>query len=943
MIRGVLISRASVQRQLDHMAAVPGRQDVVWHGIALSHDGLQGIAREGKLSVAGTGARLLQLPAQVSTKQATALILGHQWDGVDIGGRQVCRPMYGIVWGADKTISQLLAHEQLRPLVLEAMHEAVQKALAETERLLWTRAGKGGREAVPVRGVLALYSIHMTSGDGSPHLHVHIGLRATAPSVDGRWRTLDPRAVFGLWKRTLDGAIGRHLYQALQQRGIHVDEHVLVGSTWTPAIRSLTPHSERLSRRRQQVLEALATLADDPTWRQNLVAWRITRRDVALEAVEHGLDRMLRDPEQARRVAAVWGIPEGEIEKALGRTLPEAPPLKKALFRYAEAVRMRDAQVRLQTARQIFGELQGHIRRWCVGDITAALAYHTDAASATALTYWLLRDWQHLGLIQTRQSLSAAVFSRLLKGEITSTTELRAVFGPHAYVVTTRQLEEEQALYEKALGLARARRQPILTNAPAHFTPEQRAALDVLRRGRALSVVQGVAGAGKTTLLHPLVEAAQQQGLRVQVLARNAIIARELGEELGVPSSTLETATRQGLRPRQPTLLIVDEGGVVDLHHMQALLEAASQPHVQLVLLGDRQQTQPIDQRAAFAIVAAAAARAGQLRQLRTSFRTQAWQAEHEALRRALSPQHAQKAVAMAGADGRIYGSTDLTTAIRQAVDWWQALSRRESTVILSPTNELAAAAATEAQSRLGITIDPRTRLRWGQRCGIGDIVRIRFNRHDLGLLNGTTARVVDIDQDGITIEHRGRRLYLDHGWTAEHVELAYALTIDSAQGLTVDRAIVLATETGHSRLYTAATRGRQAPVWVVVHDEEETPEQALERRLQRDDIARTGHELVGQRIVKSAPSHEKERLLAILQRLEEHDLIHPDLARFYRARILNEATRPRAKHFIELHVQLVQQAQGRRDVLRLVRTARYEEAQRLLERGRNRDDGLEL
>jgi len=127
-----------------------------------------------------------------------------------------------------------------------------------------------------------------------------------------------------------------------------------------------------------------------------------------------------------------------------------------------------------------------------------------------------------------------------------------------------------------------------------------------------------------------------------------------------------------------------------------------------------------------------------------------------------------------------------------------------------------------------------------------------------------------------------------------------------------------------------------------VVHDEEETPDQALERRLQRDDIARTGHEHVGQRIGKST-SPEKERLLAILQRLEEHDLIDPDLARLYRARILNDATRPRAKRFIELHVQLIQQAQGRRDVLRLVRTARYEEAQRLLERGRNRDDGLEL
>ena len=77
-------------------------------------------------------------------------------------------------------------------------------------------------------------------------------------------------------------------------------------------------------------------------------------------------------------------------------------------------------------------------------------------------------------------------------------------------------------------------------------------------------------------------------------------------------------------------------------------------------------------------------------------------------------------------------------------------------------------------------------------------------------------------------------------------MELAYAATVDSAQGVTVDRTVAWVGQgMGRTRLYSAATRGRQAPVYVT---EAATPTEATERvraAIHRDDLAATMQELL--------------------------------------------------------------------------------------------------
>lgn len=88
------------------------------------------------------------------------------------------------------------------------------------------------------------------------------------------------------------------------------------------------------------------------------------------------------------------------------------------------------------------------------------------------------------------------------------------------------------------------------------------------------------------------------------------------------------------------------------------------------------------------------------------------------------------------------------------------------------------------------------------------------------------------------------REVIVDRKYVRENVELAYASTLDSAQGITVQRAVFVVSEgIGNTGLYSATTRGKQAPIYLVVTDSDaENPaEQARERltkSIQTDDKA---------------------------------------------------------------------------------------------------------
>ena len=61
---------------------------------------------------------------------------------------------------------------------------------------LFTRVGCGGAAQVPVRGAVAAGFDHWDTRTGDPNLHTHLVVANKVQGLDGRWRSIDAKALY---------------------------------------------------------------------------------------------------------------------------------------------------------------------------------------------------------------------------------------------------------------------------------------------------------------------------------------------------------------------------------------------------------------------------------------------------------------------------------------------------------------------------------------------------------------------------------------------------------------------------------------------------------------------------------------------------------------------------------------------------------------------------
>ena len=137
----------------------------------------------------------------------------------------------------------------------------------------------------------------------------------------------------------------------------------------------------------------------------------------------------------------------------------------------------------------------------------------------------------------------------------------------------------------------------------------------------------------------------------------------------------------------------------------------------------------------------------------------------------------------------------------RLLADWWQAASDDPTRSVMiayrrADVAELNTVARTllNEQGRLG---RERLRLDNGLELAVGDRILCTRNDHQLQIANGNRGTVVDVDrkQRAVVVDlDDSRRVTLPARYlVAGHVSYGYALTGHKTQGLTVERAFVLA------------------------------------------------------------------------------------------------------------------------------------------------------
>ncbi len=348
------------------------------------------------------------------------------------------------------------------------------------------------------------------------------------------------------------------------------------------------------------------------------------------------------------------------------------------------------------------------------------------------------------------------------------------------------------------------------------LSDEQREALGRITERDGLASVVGYAGTGKSAMLGVAREAWESAGYQVRGAALSGIAAESLEGGSGIASRTIASLEyqwdqgREQLGPRD--VLVIDEAGMIGTRQMERVLSAAERGGAKVVLVGDPEQLQAIEAGAAFRALAERHG-AAEISEVRRQHED--WQRDAT---RALATGRTAQAVHAYEAHGMVQAADTREAARAELVDQWDAqrnVDPDKTRIILTHTNaevrDLNLAARERLRDAGELGEDVRVAAERGAReFASGDRIMFLKNERGLGVKNGSLGKVERVSPDSMAVRlDDGRQVAFDLKDYA-HVDHGYAATIHKSQGVTVDRAHVLATP-GMDRhsAYVALSRHR--------------------------------------------------------------------------------------------------------------------------------------
>ncbi len=755
---------------------------------------------------------------------------------------------YDLTFSPVKSVSTLWAvADRTLAQRIEAAHQAAVRDALDylEEHALFTRTGRKGVQQVDVRGLVAAAFTHRDSRAGDPDLHTHVAVaNKVQTATGGRWLSIDGRVLF------------KAVVSASEAYNTALEKHLApLGLTF--AARPPGPGEDRGKRPVREVVGVDPRL--NQAWSTRRASIQTRRGELARAfQAQHGRPPTPVESIQLAQQATLetrHAKHEPRSEAAQRRTwhtealgvLGDEQTLKAMVDTALAGSRTHgvgatvDAAWVAQTAQEIVQTVQSARSTWQVWHVRAEAQRRIRG---TDITHEQVDD---LVETLTRAALGRSVRMVGVKADpITEPEVLRRADGASVYTVagsdlftSTAVLAAEQRLVTAA-GRTDGRR---ATTGDVDLTLLESVANGVRLNAGQAALVRGMAtsgarvqlaiapaGSGKTTAMRALVTAWQNSGGTVVGLAPSAAAAAVLRDSTGTQTDTLaKLVWHLDHAPDQlpdwakeidaQTLVVVDEAGMVDTLTLDKAVRFVLSRGGSVRLVGDDQQL-------------AAIGAGGVLRDIR---------ATHGAL-------HLSELMRFTGTgegsaslelrDGRpsalgFYLDQqrvhvgDLATITEDVFGAWSAdRAAGRDAIMLAPTRDLVAdlnhRARTHRLERTGgEECGPEVGLADGNSASAGDVVITRRNDRRLRtgandwVKNGDRWAVLDARADGaLVVRHtqHGRRIVLPPEYVTGSVELGYACTVHTAQGVSVDVTHALATG-GESRqqLYTMMTRGRNA------------------------------------------------------------------------------------------------------------------------------------
>ena len=708
-------------------------------------------------------------------------------------------------------------------------------------------------------GLIVTSWLQGTSRDGDPQDHVHNQIaRITRTFSDGKWRALDTMSVRGVL-----GAL-----QGVAATAVECELTREFGVAWIPRtdgrgneIAEVTQaQMDAYSTRTVQVHEKERELAH---------AWeaRHGRAPTSRELLYIANDATLQSrkgkdagPVDWDALAARWDATLGgelagvaaAVSTARGPSVagehhagraPAGPPTREAQSQtLAKALILVSAQhpawTRHDLVKQLALVMPPDTRRMspqAAQELLLGLAEEALSGRTGQVVCLEAPDWPPLPASLRRQLDGRSIYTRPGAARYATTAQLtlednlvgnaQAQGAPRLPgELAARRLGTDQALLEAALrGRAHDARGHA---APRGLRLDQAAAVwHVLTSARTVEIITGPAGTGKTWVLATAARAWDGPvfGTATSQNATNEL--RAAGVQVAANTTRLLTDLAEGRIP-PGSLILADEGSMISITHLAAVVGYAARNSCKLVLAGDQEQLAAVEGGGAMALLAD---RLGYVELAEPVRFTAAWE-------RAAS-------LRLRGGDASVLDEYDQHGRIRgappdQAMD--QAVrvyvaSYLDGRDVLLMAADWARCRELSARIRddlihLGMVDGRRTvRIAGGAQASAGDLIICRRNDHGIeagepgrSLANGDILRIEAITRRGLMVRRllvpdraTGQRRFTSQAFRYDgyhSADLAYAVTGHSAQGATVHTGIALVTGNEDRQwLYPAMTRGTDA------------------------------------------------------------------------------------------------------------------------------------
>lgn len=729
------------------------------------------------------------------------------------GGRTDQVGGYDATFSAPKTVSiaWALANPERKRLIEAAQREAVAEAIEMLSRYAaFCRRGRGGQILEKVELTVAAFQhgearpAEHSDGDvfADFALHTHTDILNLGLRGDGSYGRLDGRLLFA-FKMAAGAYYHKGLAQRLRGLGFGIE---ITGKNGMFEIVGIDPElTAYFSARRHEITSELAELGLDSASAPALAAAKtLTTRRAKTETTDKDRHQLW-----AEKVKELGFDPGTIVDAAL------------------EAGREQGQFKALDDS-----ELDEGLR--------GVLAGLTETASTFEYRHLLAGVAAFLTAHETDISIDAAV-ERAFAQDLT--VALAHDRWGHAICSTPESIALEQGLFDRASRMAN-----LMVPAPAEvdvnaalefsiLNPEQIEAARIACRGNVLSLIEGGPGVGKTTLLSSVAQLWQQDGWQVIGASTAWKIANQLRDELNIESRAIDSWLARDANGQpflnDKTLLIVDESGLITSKQMDAILQAveaarATGKQVAVRMVGDRRQLQPIGGPGLRIVTDAI----GTQRVDAIVRQRQEWARDMVSAFGRGDAGTALKALVDRGHFHEQKGDVEATKSLVAAWDQFRSENSNRASLMIARTNKQVQAINEQARKvlrarhELGAAdvcyLDAATPS--GQQYTLalaaGEQVRFLARNDELGVINGTTGKLLDVTSDAtgqamLRVEVERQIISFSPSDLADdqgraQLAHAYATTCYGAQGLTTDQSFLFADAAMNRHdIFVAASRHR--------------------------------------------------------------------------------------------------------------------------------------